>query len=227
MIGVVFAMQDELDAFLALCEDGVTARDRRPLIHRCTLAGQAAALVLSGVGKTNAAHATSCLIAEGVTTLISVGVAGGVETDIGTVVIPSRVFYHDVDATDFGTYRLGQVPGMPAFFECDRSLHARAVEAAEEAGATWTGGSLTTGDAFLKETTRLALFEDTYPDLRAVDMESAAIAHVAHLENLPFLVIRTVSDKVGAPSQTTDYASFMKDAARRSANILAKVMSGR
>ena len=111
-------------------------------------------LVKSGIGKVNAAIATTLLIQQySPDVVLNTGSAGGFKEslEVGTVVISDEVRHHDVDATAFG-YEIGQVPGMPPSFLADEKLIRIAKEAVEEIGEhDHAVGLIASGDVFMSD----------------------------------------------------------------------------
>ena len=65
-----------------------------------------------------------------------------------------------------------------------------------------------------------------FPDALAVDMESGAIAQVCHLNKVPFLALRVISDSPGASHDNTrQYLDFWEDAPRESFSIVHDMIS--
>ncbi len=222
-IGIVFAMKEELAAFKA----------HFPSIEEKTLDGLVfyhvnhqnhdIAFVRSGVGKVNAAYTTTKLIEHIKPDVIfNSGVAGGIGQVHEGLVLGRSIVYHDVDVTSFGDYLHGQVPGLPAQFNADKRLLEHAVHCIGD--AAYTTGTIASGDQFMTSIEPLKPTLKLYPDLLAVEMESAAIAHVATLAGIPFLIIRAISDQVGEPSQSEAFNTFLHQAAKKSAGLLYKMI---
>src|SRR5690606_220 len=117
-------------------------------------------LVKSGIGKVNAAIATTLLIQQyDPDVVLNTGSAGGFaeSLEVGTIVISDEVRHHDVDATAFG-YEIGQVPGMPPSYQSDSRLVQVAREAIEEIGEhSHSIGLIASGDVFMSDSERVNL----------------------------------------------------------------------
>ena len=157
-------------------------------------------LLRSGIGKVNAAMSTSILLEKYTPDyVINTGSAGGYDPklNVGDLVISSEVRHHDVDVTVFG-YEYGQVPQLPAAFQADKELIKVAEEGAKEISDIQTvQGLIATGDAFMNDPVRVDYIRDKFTDLKAVEMEAAAIAQVAYQFGIPFVIIRSLSDIAG------------------------------
>jgi adenosylhomocysteine nucleosidase len=190
-----------------------------------TLHGVDAILLRSGIGKVNAAMTTSILIHEfKPDVIINTGSAGGLspELQVGDVVISSEVRHHDVDVTAFG-YEYGQVPQLPAAFIADARLVQIAAACAEiDQEVKTVKGLIATGDSFMSDPMRVQAIAEKFTDLQAVEMEAAAIAQVAYQFNVPFVVIRALSDIAGKESDVS-FEQFLPKAGLHSANLVMKM----
>ncbi|MDN4607088.1 5'-methylthioadenosine/S-adenosylhomocysteine nucleosidase [Sporosarcina highlanderae] len=184
-------------------------------------------LVKSGIGKVNAAIATTLLIQlYKPDAILNTGSAGGFSEslEVGTVVISDEVRHHDVDATAFG-YEIGQVPGMPPSYPADPRLIQIAREAVEEIGEhAHATGLIASGDVFMSDSIRVSLVKGQFPKMIAAEMEAAAVAQVCHQFGTPFVVIRALSDIAGKESSLT-FDEFLPLAAKHSSEIVMHVIS--
>lgn len=184
-------------------------------------------LLRSGIGKVNAAMSTTVLLDRFKPDyVINTGSAGGLnpELNVGDVVISSEVRHHDVDVTAFG-YEYGQVPQLPAAFTANEKLVKIAEECAKESGDIQVvRGLIATGDSFMSDPVRVEAVREKFEDLQAVEMEAAAIAQVCHQFNIPFVVIRSLSDIAGKESDIS-FDKFLETAALHSANLVMSITS--
>lgn len=184
-------------------------------------------LVKSGIGKVNAAIATTLLIQSySPDVVLNTGSAGGFKEslDVGTVVISDEVRHHDVDATAFG-YEIGQVPGMPPSFPADEKLIRIAMEAVEEVGGhDHAVGLIASGDVFMSDAARVEAVKGQFPAMIAAEMEAAAVAQVCHQFGTPFVVIRALSDIAGKESSIS-FDEFLPLAAKHSSEIVMHAIS--
>ena len=184
-------------------------------------------LVKSGIGKVNAAIATTLLIQQyAPDVVLNTGSAGGFKEslEVGTVVISDEVRHHDVDATAFG-YEIGQVPGMPPSYSADEKLIQIAKEAVEEIGEhDHAIGLIASGDVFMSDANRVGIVKEQFPAMIAAEMEAAAVAQVCHQFDTPFVVIRALSDIAGKESSIS-FDEFLPLAAKHSSDIVIHVIS--
>lgn len=223
---VLVAMDDEAAPFLSLASD-VGEPERVGLAEQqtITLAGRPVVLVRTGIGFVNATAAgTNAILRYGTgVPLISAGSAGGLAKDVavGDVVLGARLVNADADARAFG-YVLGQVPGMPAAYDAAPAL----ADAVRRAATTVDGqvlreGSIGSGEKFVTTDLAQQLRAD-FPDVLAVDMESAALAQLCHNFGVDFVSVRAVSD-LCAPDGT-EFRTHVDDAAHRSAEVVTAVI---
>lgn len=224
-IGIIVAMGKELALLLPLLEDSAEIPCGSRTFFTGRIAGHEIVAMQSGIGKVNAALSTQCLIDNFQPELIiNTGVAGGTGYGAGVldVVIGDRVAYHDVwcgpDTVP------GQAAGSPLYFESDR----RVVDLPclnENAPANVRHGLVCSGDIFVAHESDVERILDMFPQAEAVDMESAAIAQVCHINNVAFFCLRVVSDTPGAADNLSQYESFWDDAPRSTFTALTHILS--
>lgn len=184
-------------------------------------------LVKSGIGKVNAAIATTLLLNNyKPDVVLNTGSAGGFQTslEVGTVVISDEVRHHDVDVTAFG-YEHGQVPGQPAAYVADEKLVTIARAAVEEIGEhAHATGLIASGDVFMSDPARVEKVRELFPTMIAAEMEASAVAQVCHQFGTPFVVIRALSDIAGKESSIS-FDEFLPIAARHSTDIVLQAIS--
>jgi adenosylhomocysteine nucleosidase len=167
--------------------------------HRGRLWNNEVVLVKCGVGKVNVAICTQLLIdLYEVDMLINTGIAGGLYKDInvGDIVISSDAVQHDVDVTGRG-FAPGEIPFMEtSVFKADAELAAMARKACEivNTDIACYVGRVATGDKFISDNAQKVALVETF-NAYCVEMEGAAMAQVAVLNKVPFVIIRAMSDK--------------------------------
>ena len=226
-IGIIGAMNEEIIEFKSVMNNIEEEKVGNLVFYKGILEGKDVVLVEGGIGKVNAAICVTILIQHfKVDKVLFTGVAGGVDPriDIGDIVIGDDLVEHDVDSTAFG-YELGQLPRMKEFkFKTDRELFNLAYETAvEEFGKdrVWKG-RIASGDQFVASVEKIKWLKDTF-DAYCTEMEGAAVAHVCYVLNIPFLVIRAISDKANHDAKV-DYPEFVKVAAKNSKTIIEGIL---
>lgn len=208
-IGIICAGDEELEPFLRRM--GKTAVSQKAMLsfHEGRAAGFSAAALFCGVGKVNAAAATQILIDDyGVDAVINAGTAGGMDESVGLfdTIVAETTFYHDVDDGILTEFH----PWLPAArFEADPLLLAAAGRVCRR-NAKVRRGLIVTGDRFVDGGMRSLLNREYAP--LAADMETAAVAHVCHVNAIPFLAVRCITDTSVCPGQD----AFEKNCARAS-----------
>ena len=188
-----------------------------------TLNNASVVIVRSGVGKVNAALCVQILAdCFNVTHIINTGVAGSLNAklDIGDILISKDALHHDVDATIFG-YQPGEVPQLGIReFPADENLANLAKASCEKVNPDIHAiiGRVLSGDQFISsKEVKNNLIATYHGD--CTEMEGAAIAHGAYLNNIPFVIIRAISDKAD-DSAEVEYPVFEKAAAIHSAKLV-------
>lgn len=220
-LGIIGAMEEEVETLLGLMENKQETEKAGSRFYNGTLEGLPVTVVQCGVGKVNAAMCTQILCdCFGVTCLVNTGIAGSLcaDLDIGDLVVSQDAMYHDVDAVAFG-YPMGKVPGMDVTaFPADDTLIGYAFAAAEAVNPGHTKiGRVASGDQFVASKG----VKDRIVDLTrglCTEMEGAAIAQTAYRNNIPFVILRAISDKAD-DSAEMDYPTFERIAAHRCAAV--------
>ncbi len=225
MIAIIGAMEQEV----ALLESLIKHKECKTIAGvrfiKGLLAEKPVILLRSGVGKVNAALATTLLHEHYKPRyILNIGSAGGLieGMEIGDIIISSKTLHHDVDATAIHC-DIGQLPGMPKEYPSDPSLIDLAEKAMGSLSINYQVGIIGSGDAFIADQKRVAEIKRNFPEIMAVEMEAAAIAQVAYLYETPFIVLRALSD---LPDQEMpmSFVEYLDFAAENSAKILLKVI---
>lgn len=226
-IGIIGAMELEVESLKAELSVSRIEKKAGMEFFEGTLNGAKVVIVRSGVGKVNAALCTQILAdLFQVTHIINTGVAGSLNAklDIGDILISTDALHHDVDATIFG-YRLGEVPQLGIReFPADERLAKLAKEACEKTNPDIKAvlGRVVSGDQFISsKEVKTHLIEAFHGD--CAEMEGASIAHGAYLNNIPFVIIRAISDKAD-DSAEMDYPVFEAAAAKHSAALVRELV---
>lgn len=229
-IGIIGAMEVEVAILKEKMEDVRIIKKASMDFYEGILAGKKVVVVRSGIGKVNAGICAQILAdVFSVDAIIHTGIAGSLNKNIniGDIVLSTDVVQHDMDATGFG-YRKGQIPQMPVFFfNADDNLRRLAAEVCKEVNPDIQvfEGRIASGDQFVCDQdvkNRIVSEFSAY----ATEMEGAAIGQAAYLNEIPFLVVRAISDKADGSAQM-DYSEFEKAAVdhsvRLTLNMLARI----
>ncbi|WP_416827384.1 5'-methylthioadenosine/S-adenosylhomocysteine nucleosidase [Ectobacillus polymachus] len=225
-IAVIGAMEEEVRILRDKLENKTMEIVAGSEFTKGDYAGHEVILLKSGIGKVNAAMATTILLERyQPDKVINTGSAGGFHQslNVGDVVISTDVRHHDVDVTIFN-YEYGQVPGMPAAFEADAELVALAETCMKNVeGVQVAKGTIATGDSFMNDSERVAFIRSKFKDLYAVEMEAAAVAQVCYQYNVPFVIIRALSDIAGKESNVS-FDQFLDQAALHSTTFIENML---
>ena len=230
MFGIIGAMDEEVAKLKETMQDVAVETKASMEFYKGTMNGKEVVVVRSGIGKVNAGICTQILCdLYHVDAVINTGIAGSLNKNIniGDIVLSTDVVQHDMDATGFG-YRKGQIPQMPVFFfNADDNLRRLAAEVCKEVNPDIQvfKGRIASGDQFVCDQdvkNRIVSEFSAY----ATEMEGAAIGQAAYLNEIPFLVVRAISDKADGSAQM-DYSEFEKAAVdhsvRLTLNMLARI----
>ncbi len=220
VVAIFVAMDEEAAPFLARAESvGEAGMVGGAHVTPARLSGHDVLLVRTGIGLVNADTAAAAVAAtRRLVWLVGAGSAGGLGDGVrvGDVVVGACYAYARADARAFG-YAMGQVPGMPATFEADHRLVAAARSYTGE--LTVHVGEVVSGDTFVDGPLVDEVRRD-FPAALSTDMESAALAHTAHLFDLPFVSVRGISDLCGV----AEFAQHVDDAADRAAQVVVGLL---
>ena len=204
-IGIIVAMDKELRQLQALFNDGNVR------VEKC------------GIGKVNAALGAQRMINEfHPDCIISSGCAGGNGDDINIqdVVVSAQLCYHDVycgSAIDDTTV-YGQVQGLPARYQADPYLLRKSAELKVD-DVKIHPGLIVTGDWFVDSKEKAREIVGHFPDAKAIDMESAAIAQTCYINKVPFISFRVISDIPLRDTDASQYHNFWDTIAEHSFQV--------
>lgn len=225
-IGIIGAMQQEVAILKDALNNCQEVSKGGCTYYSGQLHGVDVVLLQSGIGKVAAAIGTAILLDEyQPDVVINTGSAGGFDAtlNVGDVVISTEVRHHDADVTAFG-YEIGQMAGQPAAFQADEKLMAVAEKALESmVGKHAVRGLICTGDVFVCTAERQAFIRANFPSVIAVEMEASAIAQTCHQFQVPFVVVRAISD-VADKESPMSFDEFLPLAAQSSSEMVSKMV---
>ena len=224
-IGIIAAMPEELAYLIEHLENAGQEKVLDNTYHTGKIGPVDLVLVESGIGKVMSAMSVAILADNfKVDAVINTGSAGALAAgiEVGDVVIADKLAYHDVDVTAFG-YEYGQMAQQPLYFETDKKLVSLIQESLSKLDQNWHLGLIATGDSFIAGEDKIKAIKEHFPQVLAVEMEGAAIAQAAHALNLPFLVVRAMSDNANHEASIS-FDEFIVEAGRRSAQALLTLL---
>lgn len=227
-IGIIGAMEEEIEILKNRMDIEETVRIANMEFFVGKIQNKDIVLVRCGIGKVNAAVCTQILITNfKVEGIINTGVAGAIydELNIGDIVVSTDVIQHDVDATAFG-YKLGEIPRLDEYiFKADEKLIEVTKKASKEQVTNHSvlEGRILSGDVFVASPEMKEKLWNSFKGF-CVEMEGAAIGHTCYLNNVPFVILRAMSDKADG-SAHINFNEFVHEAAKNSAEIVTKIIN--
>ena len=222
-VGIVVAMEEEFEAVESKMKDIEIKQIYNLRFTIGKIGKKECILVKSGVGKVHAARTTQVMVDKfDLEYIVNVGAAGSVNDmlQIGDVVIGKEVVQHDFDINAFG-HSKGYITGVGNSVKCDETLvkeMKNMLENEPERNYKIKIGIIATGDIFCEDIAMKDKIRTKF-DADVVDMECGAIAQVAYLNEIPFIVIRSVSDTPNGENSST-FEQNLKLASKRCANLL-------
>lgn len=227
VLGIIAAMSEELELIL----QDMKLKNKKTVanltFNEGTLYNKNVVAVVCGIGKVNAAICTQILISEfSVDKVINIGVAGGVNKDIypGDVVIGNSLVEHDIDCSVFGD-PVGQIPRMDTFdFKADDTLVNLAKDSCNKLNNINSFvGRIVSGDQFIASQEKVQYLEKEF-NAFSCEMEGASIAHVCYSNNVPFVIIRSISDNANNGAHV-DFEKFTPIAVKNSTAIVKEMVA--
>jgi len=225
-VGIIGAMPEEISVLLRALTNRQDEHEAGFGLHAGNLEHTRVIIAQSGIGKVNAAILCQLLIQRGVTHIIMTGVAGALEPSlhVGDIVISRDALQHDVDVTGLG-YEPGLIPGDEKRWQADSHLAELALMAAQDfAEVNAVMGTVATGDVFVADLASKTRLFDTF-GAACAEMEGASVAQVCHKFDVPFVIIRSISDTADDAAEV-DFRAFMVQAAERANTVVNAMLRG-
>lgn len=222
MIALIAAIQAEVDEMLKLVTDTRKVVKDSITFWEAKIAKQSIVIMLSGVGKGNAAMATTILISHyHPHTVINIGTAGGLcdQEEVLDVVIGSRVVQHDFD-----TSAVDGIEGYGLYFNSDAALCECCRSICDKMQVKSHSGLIASGDQFI-DCYHVDSVLKQYPDALCAEMEAGAIAQVCTHFHIPFVILRSLSDIAVHDNNHLTYQEYVSLAASRSACMCKEIIS--
>ena len=179
---------------------------------------------VSGIGKVFAAICTEIMILHfGVDHVINIGVAGSLVKDLKVldVAVAESAVQHDMNTSAIGD-PIGLVSGINIInFMADKALNDKVISVLSDKGIYYQTGVIASGDLFVDTEKQRQGIRQKF-DAIAADMEGGSIAHTCYVNNVPFTLIRSISDAEGS---AMDYNTFAGKAAEQSISIVLELIS--
>ncbi|UTJ05802.1 5'-methylthioadenosine/adenosylhomocysteine nucleosidase [Arcobacter roscoffensis] len=223
-IAIMGAMEEEIEPLLAHFDNVNIVEFANNKYYEVSYKGVEIVIAYSKIGKVFASLTAATMIEKfECDTLLFSGVAGGInpKLKIGDLIIADKLCQHDLDITAFG-HPNGFVPGGSVFVETSEKLRTIAKDVAKENELNVIEGTIATGDQFVHSSERKDFIESTFK-ADALEMEGASVAVVCDSLNVPFFVLRAISDSADGGADI-DFDEFLKSSAINSANYMIKIV---
>ena len=225
--GIIGAMEEEVAKLKTEMTGVIESKKAGMNFLKGKLFDKDVVVVRSGIGKVNAAICTQILVDDfKIDRVINTGVAGGLhsELEVGDIVISSDALYHDFDVTGFG-YKEGVIPRMEtSTFTADMELATKAKDICNKVNPDIKCfiGRVVSGDEFVSTNEKKTWLVDKFNGY-CTEMEGCGIAHAAYLNNIPFIIVRAISDKADG-SAKVDYSEFEMKAIEHTVKLMKELL---
>ncbi len=223
-IAIMGAMEEEIQPLLKHFSKVNTIEYANNKFYEVSYEGLDVVIAYSKIGKVFASLTASTLIEKfSCDTLLFSGVAGAInpKLKIGDLILATKLCQYDLDITDFG-HPYGFVPGGKVFTPCDKKLLSLAKEVAKENKLEVSEGIIATGDQFVSSNEKKQFIQKTF-NADALEMEGASVATVCDNLDVPFLILRSISDTANE-SGTFDFDEFLHSSAKTSADFMISIL---
>jgi adenosylhomocysteine nucleosidase len=231
MIGLIGAMDEEISLFRDNMTDPETITHARMKYITGKLCDQRIVLLKSGIGKVNAAIGTQIMIDRfDIDQIVFSGLAGSLVPNLsaGDVVVANHVVQYDFDLTAFGR-RVGELPDFGRMIETDPRLLKLACYAFDNSlkkggnSPRMMVGTIVSGDRFVSDPRRIEWLQREFGAV-ATEMEGAAVGFTCFVNDIPFVIIRTISDSGGTEAKD-EFEKYLKIASENSYRMVTDMLA--
>ena len=219
-IGIIGAMTDEVREIISHLENETVETVSGIEFHTGSLFGKNVVIARCGVGKVFAAICAEAMIIKySPDLIINSGVGGAVDKALRPldIVFADKLVQHDMDTSPIGD-PVGLISGInKIYFDTDSRAVDVLAAAAKELGLNSMVGIIASGDKFVAKAEDKCYIRDTFSAV-SCEMEGAAIAHTAFVNEIPFVVVRAISDSADGDA-SMDYMTFLPKAADASTKL--------
>jgi adenosylhomocysteine/aminodeoxyfutalosine nucleosidase len=218
------AMVEELEPILEYMHIKEKINHANNTYYLAEFDGKDIVLAYSKIGKVNASITATVMIEKfGVKKLLFSGVAGAIDSDlnIGDLITATHVCQHDVDLTVFG-YKHGFIPESEIYFDCDRRLIDVSLKVADKLNIRLKKGIIASGDQFVHSKEKKEWIKEVF-GASAIEMEGGAVGCVCWNEQVPFFMLRAISD-TAEEGAGVDFDAFLEESSKVSAKFLIEML---
>lgn len=218
MIGIIVAEEKELESIKEIMNSVEETIVYEKIFYKGQIENKNVIVVKSNVGKVNSARVCQMLIDKfNPSLVINVGTSGSVNNtlEIGDVVVADKLYQYDFDVTPFGR-KLGEIENTGEYVKVDNDL-LKLFD-----GLDVVVGSIASGDKFIVDNKEKDNIRNLFNAL-CIEMEGASVAQVCHLCKVPFLIIRSITDKQDGSSKV-DFETFLESSSKKAAKIVKEIL---
>lgn len=223
-IAIMGAMVEEIEPLLEFFKEYKTIEYGSNRYYETSFESKELIIAYSKIGKVHAALTATIMIERfGAKQLLFSGVAGAIneELKIGDLIVATKLCQHDLDITAFG-HPYGYVPEGKQFIETNKELLELAKKIANKKGIKLKEGVIATGDQFIANETKKVWIKETFR-ADALEMEGASVAVVCDALNIPFFILRAISDAADMDAGF-NFDEFLKSSSKISAEFLIEML---
>ncbi len=219
-IAIMGAMSEEIEPLLAKVKNIKRVEYANNSYYEATYKGKEIVIAYSKIGKVFASLTATILLEKfKCNKLLFSGVAGAISPDlnIGDLIIADGLCQHDLDIVAFG-HPYGYVPEGEVCIPTDIKMRTIAKEVAQKRGLNLKEGIIATGDQFVANSERKEWIGDTF-NAKALEMEGASVAVICNALDIPFFILRAISDSANDEAGV-DFDEFLASSAKISAEFI-------
>ena len=223
-IAIMGAMPEEIAPILKKLHNYTSVEYAGNTYYEASYKGVDLVVAYSKIGKVFSALTAATMIEHfGAQKLLFSGVAGAVspELRVGDLVVANKLAQHDLDIIAFG-HPFGYVPGGSVYVETDKKMVALAKDVAQEMGQPLKEGIIATGDQFVANEERKNFIGETF-HADALEMEGGSVAVVCNALEIPFFILRAISDAADMDASFS-FDAFLETSAQISAEFVMKMI---
>jgi len=223
-IAIMGAMREEIEPLLNLLSNYTEVEYGKNIYYEAKYKDLDLVIAYSKIGKVFSTMTATTMIEKfGAKKLIFTGVAGGInpKLKIGDLIVAKKLCQHDVDITAFG-HPFGFIPESKIYVQSDKELIDLAKIVAKEIGKPLLEGTIATGDQFVADSKKKEWIQKEF-NADAIEMEGASVAVVCDSLNIPFLIIRAISD-VADMDASFSFDEFLRSSANESAKFIFQLL---
>lgn len=223
-LAIMGAMPEEIEPLLEFFGKYKTVNYANNNYYVVNYKGNEIVIAYSKIGKVNSTITACTMIQKfGCEKLLFSGVAGAVSPDlkVGDLVVATKLAQHDLDISAFG-HPYGFVPEGSVYEEADAKLIEIAKDVASEKNIDLKDGIIVTGDQFVCDSERKNWIAKTF-DASALEMEGASVAVTCNALNVPFFILRAISDAADMDASFS-FDEFLETSAKISADFVVAMV---